>query len=149
MPALQFQPIDEYLDDDGITLPIRGKDYTIQPPDALTGLEVSRLMSLTVDAVAGRDIEDDPRVQQVLDAHTKAGESLENRVLGPALDEMVADGVPWPSVQLAFQTTMLWITQGAEVAARYWAAGGGAMGKAPQAPSDHKPKRTTRKAQQG
>jgi hypothetical protein len=140
--AIRFDAIDEALDLEGITLPIGGKDYLIPPPNALTGLEVTRLMSLVVDATNGADITDDPRVAEVLDANEKAGESFEKRILGPALDEMMTDGVPWPMVQLAFQTTMIWISQGAETAARYWTAGGGATGKEP----NRQTRRATRKA---
>lgn len=141
---IQFEAIDEYLDTEGISLPICGKSYLIPPPDALTGLEVTRLMSLMVDATNGQDISDDPRVKAVLEADAQADEHFEKRILGPALDEMIADKVPWPMVQLAFQTAMVWISQGAEQAARYWAAGGGATGKAPNRAT----RRATRKAPQ-
>lgn len=128
---IQFDAVDEYLDLEGITLPIGGKSYLIPPPDARTGLEVTRLMSLLIDATNGNDITNDERVQQVLAANDEAGGDLEHRILGAALDEMISDGVPWPMVQHAFQTTMVWISQGANQAALYWAAGGGVMGKAP------------------
>ncbi len=140
-----FEAVDDYLDLEGITLPIAGKNYLIRPVDALTGLEVTRLMGLVVDATNGQDITDDPRVAAVLEANEAASESFEKRILGEALDEMLADGVPWPMVQLAFQTCMIWISQGVEQAARYWAAGGGAMGKAPS----RKTRRATRKGRQG
>ena len=140
-----FQPIDDYLDLEGITLPIAGKNYLIRPVDALTGLEVTRLMGLVVDATNGIDITNDPRAAEVLEANEAAKDSLEHRILGDALDEMIADGVPWPMVQLAFQTAMVWISQGVEAAARYWAAGGGATGKAP----NRQTRRATRKGRQG
>lgn len=135
---IQFEAVSEYLDHDGISLPIAGKNYIIAPPDALLGLEVTHIMTLVVDAIGGADISSDPRVKEILDAHGKADESYERRILGPALDEMLADKVPWPMVQLAFQTTMVWIAQGAESAARYWASGGGALGKAPGRKRDRK-----------
>lgn len=142
---IQFDAVTEYLDNDGISLPIGGKDYIIPPPDALLGLEVTQIMTLVVDATNGININDDPRIKEILDANEQADASYERRILGPALDEMLADKVPWPMVQLAFQTTMVWIAQGAESAARYWASGGGAMGKAP----GRKRARKTRKARRG
>ena len=128
---IQFQAVERYLDEhDGISLPIGDKSYTIPAPSALTGLEVTRLMAAMVDASAGKEISDDT-IAEIAKLDEEAGSDLERRILGPALDEMIADGVPWPMVQLAFQTAMVWISQGAETAAIYWTSGGGAMGKAP------------------
>lgn len=141
-----FVPINEYLDEiDGITLPIGGKSYLIPSPDALTGLEVTRLIDVVVDAANGQDIDsNDARVQQILKAEEQQHGDLIVRILGPALDEMTADGVKWSVVQHVFGTALTWITQGAEQAARYWAAGGGATGKAPNRAT----RRATRKAPQ-
>lgn len=144
---IRFDPIDEYLELDGISLPIRsrthpdGKDYTILPPDALTGLEVIRLVAASTSTID--DVE--MQLREVAQIDDAAGGNLEARVLGPALDEMIADGVPWPMVKLAFQTTMTWISLGAEVAARFWGSGGGMVGKAPSRPT-RQPTRKGRRA---
>jgi len=144
---IRFDPIDEFLDLEGISLPIRsraypdGKDYTIPPPDAMTGLEVIRLISVYTSS--SDDIE--AQLQGVAQLDDMAGGNLEERVLGEAFNEMIADGVPWPMAKLAFQTAMSWISLGAEPAARFWASGGGMMGKAPSRPT----RQPTRKARQG
>ena len=130
---IQFKPVDEYLDLEGISLPIRGKDYVIPPPDAITGLEVTRLMAAAMGALEGVNIA--VQLEELATSDEKAGGELEQRVLGPALAEMMADGVPWPIVKLAFQTAMVWIAQGAEIAARFWGSGGGMVGKAPALPT--------------
>lgn len=143
---IQFKPVDEFLDLEGISLPIRGKDYVIPPPDAITGLEVTRLMAAVMGALDGADI--GVQLNELADVDEKAGGELELRVLGPALAEMQADGVPWPLVKLAFQTAMVWIAQGAETAARFWGSGGGMVGKAPSRPT-RQPTRKVRRASTG
>lgn len=142
-----FAPLNAFLDElDGITLPVGDKSYLIPAPDARLGLEVMRLIDLVSDAVNGQEIDsDDERVQQVLAAEERAGGDLIARILGPALDEMVEDGVKWPVVQHVFGTALTWISQGSEQAARYWLNGGGATGKAPNRAT----RRATRKAPQG
>lgn len=141
-----FQPIDAQIEElnglDGITLPINGKHYTIPAPDAATGLEVTRLMEVVTRVANDQGAPTEAEVENILTLDRKAGGDLISRIMGPALDEMVADGVKWPVVKLAFTTALFWISQSAEEAAIYWASGGGDLGKAP----NRQTRRATRKA---
>lgn len=142
-----FQAVDEYLED-WINLPIGGKTYRVNSPDAKTGLLVSRLMSVAVDLAAGHEVEEDARMQLILDDKDEL--DMMTRVLGKeTLDAMIEDKVPWPMVQHALQTTMIWVAQGLPSAEAFWVSVMPGKGPGQKPPQDRKKKATTRKARQG
>jgi hypothetical protein len=71
-----------------LQLPIRGKWYTVPSPD---GIEGPRLRQVVGDNGL-------PSVEQTDEAM---------KVLGPALAEMTADGVPWTMILHAGRTALL------------------------------------------
>lgn len=74
--------------DPDLHLPIRGKKYTVPAPDYDTAKRMR-------DMVA---VEGMPPVEQIDEAIA---------ALGPAFDEMVADGLPWPMILHSGRTAIL------------------------------------------
>lgn len=74
--------------DPDLHLPIRGKKYRVPAPD----YETAKRMREMVGA------EGMPPVEQIEDAIA---------ALGPAFDEMVADGLPWPMILHSGRTALL------------------------------------------
>lgn len=109
---MSFRDLEEFLDPT-LKLPIRGKTYTVQSPDAKTGLWVQALF------IESKILDDDDE------------RAAFQRVLGDTFDEMSADGVPWEYVKHAATTAMLWIVHGKDAADRFW-NGGGDTPKAPK-----------------
>ena len=68
---------------------------------------------------------------------TSAG--ITRALLGPAYDEMLADGVPHEYMALAKGVVTAWVVGSREDAEEFWATGGSK--KAPKAPADRKPKK--------
>lgn len=117
---------------DPLELPINGKTYTIQPPDAATGLLVSQIGMVLLDLTDGRKVTaGDPRMKAILDDQEEA--ELMDRLLGDALVQMKADRVPYPYLQLVLQTALAWVLYGDAAAERLWVGG-----TAPKAPTDRK-----------
>jgi len=135
---MSFKAIDEYLDDT-LRLPIRGKEYVIQPVDAATGLWVERISALAVDAQqekAGGAKMAPLTPEEVAALKPPAGDrtTLTETLLGDTLAELVEDGVGHEALKLITATTMIWITAGKDEAETYWNAGG--RPKARKAPRD-------------
>jgi hypothetical protein len=121
--ATRFEALDELLDD-ALELPVPGRDgtkrvYRIPSPAWEDGLRIQRLTNMAARLFNGEEVKDDTVIlddQEELDLIADA--------LGPASDEMVADGVDWAWRKHAGLTAVIWIAQGAEIAQRYWAAAG-------------------------
>lgn len=143
--ALQLKELSEAIADGALDFPINGKVYTAPAVSAQTGLEAQRFMHLgriegkhaqeaQAARAAGKPIPDEPELddedQAVLDDWTQP-EALFEKMLGPALDEMYADDVPFPMVQRAAQTMFMYITSGEDAAAQAWAGQDDDSGKAP------------------
>lgn len=86
-----------------VELPIRGRVYIIPEPEPAFGAEIPRLIW-------------DRRAFIEMSEASLA-------VLGPALDEMVADNVPWSMVLHSGRTALLWFGHSPGVARRYWELG--------------------------
>lgn len=116
-----FKDLDEFFDP-SLQLPIRGKTYVIESPDAKTGLFVQGMMSLAADARAGLDV--NPADLQALKLDDDEERDLHKRLLGPVYDEMLADGVRWHQIQHVGHTVIFWVIRGKAFAEAYWNGGG-------------------------
>lgn len=136
---MAFKQLEEFFDA-SITLPINGKDYTIQSPDAETGIFCQRLMAGAATVMSGNEISDKDAEKLHLDDEEE--QDLYERLLGPVWDEMLADKVPWTLMKHAGSTALVWVTQSQEEAQEFWSQG---PKKDPAAPQDRKPpaKKTT------
>ncbi|WP_275463376.1 hypothetical protein [Streptomyces noursei] len=130
---MAFEALDELLDET-LCLPIGGRTYTVPAPSAEVGLRTQALINAAATAADGGQVD-----EQVLgDA---AERDLYRDVLGPAHDEMVADGVTWPALKHSAITAMVWIAQDKAAAETFWNAAGD--------PSRLAPNREARRARSG
>lgn len=154
---MSFQELDEFFDDT-LELPIRGKIYKIPSPDGETGLWCQRVFEVGARVESGQKV---PASQSAkLQLNDNDERELYDRVLGPAKQEMLDDGLTWARISAAAQTAIIWIATDRTTAEKYWneqVVGGGPKAQ-PRQPQDHKPpakkataKRTgtTRSSRQG
>jgi len=124
-----FGDLDAYYDP-GLTLTVRGREYTLPLPSAELGLWARRIAQSAGEVSSASD------EQELTEATEKAASRIaalpvlpgditfEERILGSAYHELVKDKVPDPYVQFCAQTGYVWIIGGEEAAQRYWEAGG-------------------------
>jgi hypothetical protein len=117
MPRLSLH--EELLDED-LVIPLRskkfpdGKDYTIEAPDAETGLWLQEQARIGVQIQQGtRDATDG-------DLNDMEEREFYLKVMGPAFEEMLADGVKFPSIKRAGQAAFAWALSDAEDAEDVW-----------------------------
>lgn len=119
---LELGQFADWFDDDGITLPPikskahpEGKAYTVPSPDYDTGLLLQSLASIATRLKNGVEVpEEEARRLQFADG--KEEQDFSSMVLGEALVEMRADGVPWGPVRKAVQYVFTYFAIGAEQA---------------------------------
>ncbi|MFP8960038.1 hypothetical protein ACLIYP_05615 [Streptomyces nanhaiensis] len=133
----QFEALDELLDET-LTLPIPCADgerrpFTIPSPPAEDGLTIERFVEAMQKAAQTGARPD----MTFLDDSKER--DLYRLALGPAYDEMVANGVRWEWLKHAALTAVMWINSGTSAAERYWKAAGGR-------PETEAPNRATRRA---
>jgi hypothetical protein len=109
----------------GFDLPIRGKTYYVPPPPAKEGLWLQSLVDAGEAMVLAGGIT--AAQKQVLGDDEER--SMYQIALGPAWDEMVADGVDWPILKHAGLVATVYWTRGPEAAEKAWDRYG--PGKAP------------------
>jgi hypothetical protein len=115
--------LDQYLDP-GLTLTMRGVEYTVPLPSAELGLWCRRMSDASVDATS-TDAEVKAAAESAAELPDLPGRmTFEERLLGDAYPLMVADEQPDAFVQFAAQTVYVWIIAGEDMAARFWQAGG-------------------------
>ncbi|TYK47153.1 DUF7426 family protein [Actinomadura decatromicini] len=135
MAENEFEDVDE-LFDSSLTLPINGKKYRIPAVSGFDGLWAQRVVEEIRKAKAGGDVD----AGKLNDGDERL---LYERMLGPALDEMLKDGVEWERIGHAGMTMFLRTTASREDAQAYWKAGG----DLPEADgSAGSPNRATRRA---
>lgn len=130
MPRLSLH--DAVLDED-LVIPLRskkhpdGKDYTVPAPDAETGLWLQEQARIGAQIAEGmRDAKDG-------DLDDVAEKELYRKIMGPAFDEMLEDGVKFPSIKLAGQAVFAWALSDAEDAEDVWSGKAKAEAKANRA----------------
>lgn len=111
---MALKDLSSFLDDDAIDVPIDGKTYRIESPDAKTGLFLSAMANLGVKATAGGEIDEDDLAS--LDLDDDKERDFMRTVLGDTLDELVADGVKWVKIQRVSRYAFLYFAIGEEAA---------------------------------
>lgn len=117
---MAFRDLSEVLDG-GLSLPYKGKSYTVPPVDAETGLRLQRLAEVAAQAAKAAET-GEPLDTVALDDDAEV--DLYRDALGTAYDEMLADRVPWPMLKLAGVTAWLDAAVSREAAEAYWNAAG-------------------------
>jgi hypothetical protein len=120
--------------DPTLKLPIAGKVYVVQPPDAKTGIHVQRLMTTGMLAASGGEVSQSQLDELELDDADEI--NLYQKLLGAVYDEMLADGHPWPYVKHAGVTAFMWVAYGKDSAEQFWESAAGEA-KRPE-PQDRK-----------
>ncbi|MFD8529410.1 hypothetical protein ACFV0L_18520 [Streptosporangium canum] len=120
-----FEDLDDFFDD-SLRLPVGGKWYVIPAPDAEVGMLCQRLMQASLAAEQGEPV-DDPKLNELAAVVLNDDEEtdLYQRILGPVLDELRADGVTWPKIQHVGSTALVWVAAGKDAAAKIWESGAG------------------------
>ena len=141
----EFDDLDQYFSP-GLTLTVQGKKYRVPLPDAELGLWCRRVAQTAGEVFVASTDEmghvTDRAVARFKSMPDLPGDlSFEERLLGTAYAEMMADRVPDPHVKFCAQTAFYWIVGGEETAERYWKSGGH-----PEAPGPRN--RAERRAQQ-
>src|SRR5690349_18205066 len=131
-----FGDLDAYYDP-GLTLTVRGREYTLPLPSAELGLWARRIAQSAGEVSSASDEQElthatERAASRIAALPTLPGDiTFEERILGPAYHQMVKDQVPDPYVQFAAQTGYVWIIGGEEAAQRYWEAGGRSEARGP------------------
>lgn len=133
---MSFRDFDEFIDS-RLRLPIRGKTYVIESPDAKTGMWIQEAVTLAARVKAGDAVGAGDLASLELDDDQE--KDLYKRVLGPVHAQMVDDGVPWEALKRAGITALIWVAGDTETAEQYWNSGGDPKAAA-KAPQDHKRK---------
>lgn len=115
---MAFEDLAELLDPD-LHLPIKGKVYRVPAVDADTGVRFQALMAVGLAANGGTDVTD--RDKELLNDGQEI--DLYRDALGPAYDEMVADGVEWEFIKHAGLTAFFNVTADRKTAEQFWASG--------------------------
>lgn len=110
----------------GLTLTVKGREYTLPLPSAELGLWCRRLAEVTGEVHnASSEQEIQAAVARIEALPQLPGDlSLPERVLGDVYQQMAADQVPDPHIQFCGQTGYIWIIGGEDAAERYWTSGG-------------------------
>jgi hypothetical protein len=119
---MAFRDLSDFLVVKPIVLPIAGKEYTFpgegQIP-ARIGLEIERLNAVAMAAVGGTEYDPDEDVPSDVTQN-----DLEVALLGPAREEMIADGRTRAEMAIVFRTLWAWQLVGEEIALSVWNGSG-------------------------
>ena len=116
-----MRDLEDFIDPT-LRLPIRGKTYVVESPDAALGLKVQQLW--TIGAAASQGVEVSEAELKSLSLDDDDERDLLIRLLGATYDQMRADGVPWAWVRHAGVTVMFWVAASREAAEAYWESPG-------------------------
>jgi hypothetical protein len=135
--AAQFEALGDFLDD-WLELPVLCKDgqtrpFRIPSPPAEDGLRVEEITKAAARLFLNGVSPD----EELLDDDEE--KDLYRLVLGSMHDEILAE-VSWTRFRHVALTTMVWIVQDRDAAARYWSAGGDPSRLAPNRAARRQPK---------
>jgi hypothetical protein len=111
---MALKDLSSFLDDDAIDVPIDGKTYRVESPDAKTGLFLASLANVGVKAAAGGEV--DQADVDKLDLDDDEERDFMQMVLGDTLAELVADGVSWTKIQRLSRYCFIHFAVGEEAA---------------------------------
>jgi len=94
---MAVKDLSSFLDDDALEFPIGGKTYRVESPDAKTGLFLSSLANIGVNAAGGGQVSEADL--EKLDLDDVEERDFMKMVLGDTLDELIFDGVSWVKIQ--------------------------------------------------
>lgn len=114
---MAFAEITEFLSAE-LVLPIMGKKYVVPALDGLEGLRITRLITLFRAVQAGVELSEDEMAE--VEAADFSDAAFGPSVLGAAYDEMLADRIPKPYLDRAFQTALTFLTDGRDAAEAVW-----------------------------
>lgn len=122
---MSFKAFEEVNGDESLDLPIRGKVYKVWPPSAAVGLSLHMKLAAGIAQSAGIELDDATlRDIEIDDENLPA---FGRQCLGPAYDEMVADGVSHTQLERAVATAFMAWTVDREAAEIYWNTAGKAI----------------------
>jgi hypothetical protein len=104
--------------DPTLRLPMKGKVYVVESPEAGVGIHIQRLFNTATAAFAGAELSTEDLAALELDDAEE--QDLYPRVLGATYREMVDDGLPWVWIKHAGTTALMWIGLGIEAAENFW-----------------------------
>lgn len=114
--------------DEGFTLPIGGVSYRIPPLSADIGPTAQHIIDTMLKAGRAESQGEEFDQSELLDDMLER--DLYERVLGPAYEDMVADGATWPEVKRAAICSMAYGCYGADLAELIWNGEGKAPNRA-------------------
>ncbi|GAA3956665.1 hypothetical protein GCM10022384_07240 [Streptomyces marokkonensis] len=119
--AAQFEALGDFLDD-YLELPVSVGDgqtrvYRIPSPTAEAGLRVEAITKAAAQLFLGGV---EPDAEMLNDDEEK---DLFRLVLGPVHDEIAAD-LSWTRFRHVAMTTMVWVLNDRDTAAKFWSSGG-------------------------
>ena len=134
---MTFKAYEEVHGDQSLRLPIRGKEYVIQPPTAKVGKALSMMAAAGILIDAGVPLSDEDLVeareaQEVDD--DRFPEFAQQCLNGPlngepveVYEQMLEDGLSMPEVEMAVQTAFMAWTMGRDASELFWNTGGKAL----------------------
>ncbi|MFF9312143.1 hypothetical protein ACF1BS_14655 [Streptomyces sp. NPDC014748] len=113
----EFEALDDFLDE-GLTLPVRGKDgkirtYHIADPSAEAGLRIERITSLAARLAAGGTA---PKSEVLSDDEEL---DLYRLCLGDSYEKLLAE-TSWAMFKHVSLTVMFWVTTDRQTALQFW-----------------------------
>lgn len=112
---MPLRDLSAYLDDDALDIPVDGRTYRIESPDAETGLRLTAMATLG-GKIADGDAEVSADELESLQLDDGQEQDFTRMVLGKTLDEMVADGVTWVKIQRVTRYAFLYFAMSPEAA---------------------------------
>lgn len=109
-------------------LPIGGKTYLVKPPDAATGVQLMNRLVFGLAKDGGVDL--GPEQRSAVEISDEQLPDFGRQCLGDTLDELMADGVPWPQLEFTITTAFYAWTLGKAYAEHYWETAGKQVGPA-------------------
>lgn len=111
-----------------LVLPVGGKTYRVDPPPAAVGVRLVNMLGqgIILDALADAGITGTEwdAAHDALTIDTETSPDFARDCLGAAYDQMLADDLPHPVIELAVSTAFLCWTAGKAAAEAWWESGG-------------------------
>lgn len=131
----QFDDLNDFFDPD-LTLPIRGKNYRIQSPNAEDGLRLRRFyINPEATSTPGKD----DYLEEIMKILGAEWDEDTQEYVGGVWGEMADDGVSWPEMMHAGETAVMYYGLGEAQAKLFWKKDA-LVPKAPTTPDEPTPR---------